>query len=177
MNVGRLNFEVDGQADLVHHGGLDKAVLAYSADHYKSWQNELEIGDMAYGGFGENLTIQGLTENDVCIGDLWRANDVLFQVSQPRRPCWKLGRRWQRSDLLKRVVQTGRSGWYLRVFREGVLESGMTITLEKRLYPQWTVARTSTLMHDKRVDPEAVAALAELNELSTTWRDGFARNL
>lgn len=177
VTVGKLNLEGDGQADLVHHGGPDKAVLAYSAGHYRSWRNELGIDQLHHGAFGENLTIQGLAEPDVCIGDIWRANDVLFQVSQPRQPCWKLGRRWRRADLPKRVVSTGRSGWYLRVLQEGTIESGSAMTLEERLYPQWTVTHTATLMYGKQADREAVAALAELEVLAASWRDGFARSL
>lgn len=177
VTVGRLNLEGDGQADLIHHGGPDKAVLAYSADHYSSWRSELEIDKLHYGAFGENLTIQGLAEQDVCIGDIWRSNDVLFQVSQPRQPCWKLGRRWRRADLPRRVVQSGRCGWYLRVLQEGTIEYGMRITLEERPYPQWTITRTATLRHDKQADRDALAALADLGELASDWRDEFARRV
>lgn len=177
VRVGRLNLEGDGQADLVHHGGPDKAVLAYSADHYGDWRGELEIAEFPHGAFGENLTVQGLVERDVCIGDIWRIGEVLLQVSQPRQPCWKLGRRWRIPDLPKRVLQTGRSGWYLRVLREGTIESGMEFALQERPYPQWTVLRTASLRYDKQFDPDDVAALAGLQVLATSWRDEFARRV
>lgn len=173
--VGKLNLAGDGQADLVHHGGPDRAVLAYSADHYGLWRSELGIGELCYGAFGENLTIQGLAEQDLCIGDIFRANDVLFQVSQPRQPCWKLGRRWRRAELPKLVIKTGRSGWYLRVLREGTIESGVPIVLEARLHPQWTVTRTAELKYDKHADRASLAALAGLEELAESWREDFAR--
>src|SRR6478672_2861545 len=105
----------DEQADRENHGGIDKAVLAYSADHYAFWRPHLSLPDMPHGGFGENLTIAGLDETTVCIGDRWRAGDVVVEVSQPRQPCWKMGRRWQIVDLPKQVIQNGKSGWYLRV--------------------------------------------------------------
>src|ERR1700685_2382089 len=102
--VGRTNLEGDAQADLINHGGVDKAVLAYSADHYPKWRRELELPDMPSGAFGENLTIAGLSEESVCIGDTLRIGAVSFEVSQPRQPCWKLARRWRMHQLTGFVV-------------------------------------------------------------------------
>jgi len=113
--VATMNLAGDGQADLKNHGGADKAVLAYSADHYPQWRDELRIPEMPHGAFGENLTISGLSEKSVCIGDIFRIGKVTFQVSQPRQPCWKLARRWRMHELVRFVVHNGRSGWYLRV--------------------------------------------------------------
>ena len=160
----------DGQADLRFHGGPDKAVLAYSADHYPLWRGELNRPEMTGGGFGENLTIAGLSENSVCIGDRWRSGTVLFQVSQPRQPCWKLGRRWNLPDLPKRVIQTNRSGWYLRVLESGVLTAPTPLHLADRPHPQWTIARANRVLYDRRVDPAERLALATIPELSAAWR-------
>src|ERR1700722_16927674 len=88
--VGTTNLAGDGQADLKNHGGVDKAVLAYSADHYPRWRDELRLPGMPFGAFGENLTIAGLKEELVCIRDIFRVGTVTFEVSQPRQPCWKL---------------------------------------------------------------------------------------
>src|ERR1700746_2504362 len=98
--AGSTNLSGDGQADLKNHGGIDKAVLAYSADHYPKWRDELWIPDMPCGAFGENLTIAGWGEESVCIGDIFRIGPVIFEVSQPRQPCWKLARRWRRHELV-----------------------------------------------------------------------------
>ena len=98
----------EAQADKKHDGGLDKAVLAYSADHYEYWRRELPVLEMSRGAFGENFTVAGSCEENVCIGDTYRVGKVLVQVSQPRVPCWKLGRRWNLPDLTKRVETTGR---------------------------------------------------------------------
>ena len=133
--VGSTNLVGDGQADLKNHGGVDKAVLAYSADHYPKWRDELRLPDMPCGAFGENLTIAGLSEQSVCIGDLFRLGEVLFEVSQPRQPCWKLARRWRMHELTGLVVNNGRSGWYLRVLSEGSVEAGMPVTLIERPNP------------------------------------------
>jgi MOSC domain-containing protein YiiM len=174
-----MNIEGDGQADLEHHGGPDKAVLAYAADHYAAWELEfardgVKLEGFGPGGFGENLTVDGVTEHDVCIGDIWCAGDVSFQVSQPRQPCWKLGRRWRLPDLPQRVIRTGRSGWYHRVLHEGMVQVGMEVVLERRPNPAWTVARVASLRYGKHIDPIEATTLAHLEELSGTWRADFA---
>ena len=122
----------DEQADRVNHGGPDKAILAYSAEHYREWRTELDRPELPFGAFGENVTIAGLTEADMCIGDRWWAGDVLFEVSQPRQPCWKLARRWRVKSLPAKVIQTGRTGWYLRVLADGELRAGAELELIDR---------------------------------------------
>jgi len=168
--VGKLNIAGDAQADLKNHGGVDKAVLAYAATHYPLWEEELGQ-PLPYGGFGENLTIFGLDENEVCIGDTWKAGDAVFQVSQPRQPCWKMARRWRRSDLPKRVVHTGRSGWYMRILEEGLLTAGDDCELVSRPHPEWSVARANRLFYARSSELAEVAELADLPELSEAWRN------
>jgi MOSC domain-containing protein YiiM len=171
VQAGQLGLSGDQQADRENHGGLDKAVLAYSADHYPSWRTHLNLPDMPYGGFGENLTIAGLDEETVSIGDRYQAGGVLFEVSQPRQPCWKMGRRWQIVDLPKQVIQNGRGGWYLRVLSEGELAAGMAIDLVARPHPTWTVARANRLLYHEHHDLAALEALANVPELSRAWRE------
>ncbi len=159
----------DEQADRVNHGGPDKAVLAYSADHYPGWRTELAL-DLPFGAFGENLTVSGLTEADVCVGDVWRAGAVVFEVSQPRQPCWKLARRWRVKTLPATVVETGRSGWYLRVRTDGDLTAGTDLVLEQRPNPDWTICRANEVMY--HVEDEALAwELARVPQLSMSWRE------
>lgn len=168
--VGNCNLSGDSQADLENHGGADKAALAYSADHYPVWLKELSLPDLPYGGFGENLTIVGMTEKTVCIGDTYAIGDVLLQVSQPRRPCWKISRRWQRDDLADRVDKTGRIGWYFRVLKEGFIETGLPVALLERPYPQWTVERSYEVMKNRRTDTPTARKLAACHLLSVNWR-------
>lgn len=172
----RENLDGDGQADRVHHGGPDKAVLAYGAAHYPAWRQTLHLPDLPYGAFGENFTIDGLTESDVCIGDTWQVGDrVIVQVSQPRQPCWKLARRWRIKTLALDVQQTGRTGWYHRVLTEGLVEAGMPLRLLDRPHPSWTVARANHLMHIDKTNTVAAQQLAALPHLSPNWQQTLIR--
>jgi MOSC domain-containing protein YiiM len=163
------NLAGDGQADLMHHGGIDKAVLAYSADHYPKWRDELHLPDMPYGAFGENLTIAGLTEKSVCVGDVFRIGEAAFEVSQPRQPCWKLARRWRMHELTPAVVHNGRSGWYFRVLERGWIEAGEPVTLQARPNPAWTIARAHEILHHRKTDVPLALELASLPQLSNSW--------
>jgi MOSC domain-containing protein YiiM len=169
--VGTTNLAGDGQADLKNHGGVDKAVLAYSADHYPKWRDELNMPDMPFGAFGENLTIAGLSEGAVCIGDICRVGDVTFEVSQPRQPCWKLARRWRLHELTGLVVRNGRSGWYLRVLEEGWIEAPMPVTLIERPNPEWSIARANRILHHCKTDLALTLELAEVPRLAASWVD------
>ena len=161
--VGRTNLAGDGQADLVHHGGPDKAVLAYGAAHYRAWRAELaedlaRLGlaglpfELPFGGFGENLTVERWTEADVCVGDVHALGTALLQVTQPRGPCWKIARRWRVRDLPVRVQRTGRTGWYYRVLREGRVEAGKELRLLHRPHPEWTVAAVNAVRYQRKAD-------------------------
>lgn len=174
--LASMNLDGDGQADRAHHGGLDKAVLAYSAGHYPGWRITLDNPSLSFGAFGENFIVKGLAESDICIGDTWRVGDcVVIQVSQPRQPCWKLARRWRIKTLALQVQETGRTGWYNRVLREGYVEAGMPLSLIERPYPKWTVARANRVMHIDRLDLAAALELAANPLLSGNWRTTLSR--
>jgi MOSC domain-containing protein YiiM len=175
--VSQTNLAGDCQADTVNHGGIEKAVLAYSADHYAYWREHLNLSAMPYGGFGENLTIAGLDESTVCIGDTWQAGSVVFQVTQPRQPCWKMSRRWQIADLARQVIANGKSGWYLRVLAEGELSAGTRLELVASPHPAWTVARASELFHHRKTDIAATKELSALQELSSAWREALLERI
>jgi MOSC domain-containing protein YiiM len=167
--AGTTNLAGDGQADPRNHGGVDKAVLAYSADHYPSWRSELHIPDMPYGAFGENLTISGLSEESVCIGDIYRVGQATFEVSQPRQPCWKLARRWRRHELPALVVRSGRTGWYLRVLEKGWIGAEMPVALIERPTPAWTIARANEVLHHYKGDLTLALELAHVPRLADSW--------
>jgi MOSC domain-containing protein YiiM len=171
--LGKTNLAGDGQADLKNHGGPERAVLAYSASHYPAWREELALPDLPYGAFGENFTLSELTEEIVCIGDIYQIDEVQLQVTQPRYPCWKLGRRWGIKELPNLVLEKAQGGWYNSVLKEGYVEAGTPISLVECPYPQHPVARVFALMCEWIEDDAAIAELATLPVLSRSWRRIF----
>lgn len=174
VRAGCLGLAGDGQADLRNHGGPDRALLAFGADHYPACRAELGMPDLAHGAFGENLAIAGLEEDTVCVGDAYRIGPVLVQVSQPRQPCGKLDRRLGRTGVLAMALATGRAGWYLRVLEEGDLEAGLPVERTSRPHPEWTIRRAMQAMHARVAEPEVAAELARCPLLSEGWRATLA---
>jgi MOSC domain-containing protein YiiM len=129
VRVTAFNIEGDRQSDLSVHGGRQKAVYVYPGEHYEFWRTELQRPDLAPGAFGENLTTEGILEEEIRIGDRLRVGSVEFEVVQPRTPCYKLGIRFGRDDMIRRFLESGRSGFYLAVVREGTLAAGDGIEL------------------------------------------------
>lgn len=160
----------DEQADLVHHGGPDKAILAYAAKHYDQWKAEFPEKNFEAGGFGENLTVTNLDESQCCIGDRFRVGDCVLEISQPRQPCWKLSRRWDLPRLAVLVQQNGRTGWYLRVIKPGQIEAGMTLELIARPFPEFSVQWANTVMYAKPRRPADDQRLSRCPALSSAWR-------
>jgi MOSC domain-containing protein YiiM len=175
--LGPTGLDGDGQADTVNHGGSDKAVCVYSAEHYPYWQQTLRIDDFFGGSFGENITVAGLIEDDVCIGDVWAIGEATVQVSQPRQPCWKLARRWEIKDLALQVQQTGYTGWYLRTIVAGQVQSGMIVRLTQRPHPEWTITAANNVMYHDKQNTESAARLAALAELSLSWQTTLLKRL
>jgi MOSC domain-containing protein YiiM len=124
VGLTKLNLNGDEQADLTVHGGPDKAIYAYASEHYPWWQAQMPDVDFPHGKFGENLTTEGLLESDVCIGDEFQVGSAVIKVSQPRLPCYKLGIKFGRADVIKRFMQSARSGIYFSVVQEGELGAG-----------------------------------------------------
>ena len=174
MRLRLTNLEGDRQGDRRVHGGPDMAVLCYSAGHYPHWRSELGLPEMGPGGFGENFTVEGLSEADVCIGDVYRVGEAVVEVSQPRGPCYKIAYRWGLPDLVRIVEETGRHGWYLRVLQEGAVEAGREMALEARPHPGWTVRRAADAMARRKLDPVGARALAGCDALSGRWREKLA---
>jgi len=173
VEVSITNLHGDGQADPVNHGGVDKAVCCYSKDHWPFWENDLGF-HLPHGAFGENFTVSNGNENEVCIGDIFNCGTAIFQLSQPRQPCWKLSRRWMIRDLAARVEETGRTGWYFRVLQAGVVESNSELVLTQRPYPGFTVAHANEIMHKRRQDWNAADRLSSCPLLSESWKNTLA---
>ncbi|MEO0793600.1 MAG: MOSC domain-containing protein [Verrucomicrobiota bacterium] len=174
VEVTRLGLAGDGQADLKVHGGPDKAICAYPCEHFGYWKELLGL-EMANGAFGENFTTSQGTENDVCIGDIFQIDDVVLQITQPRQPCWKLSRRWQTKNLAALVQENGRTGWYFRVLQEGKIKTSGEMRLTDRPNGQWTIEKCNQVMHHLRKDREQGLALANIAELSESWKSSLLK--
>jgi MOSC domain-containing protein YiiM len=170
LMVERLGLVGDQQADLRVHGGPDKAIYCYPIEHYGKWLAERPSAEslLVAGGFGENLTTRGFDEDSVCIGDVLRIGGVTAQVTQPRRPCFKLGLRFANMQMLRAMLRSGRSGWYLRVLEPGLVEAGASITTIDRLNPSWPIARLNRLI-------DGLGQLDEIAELTSL--PGIAKDL
>ena len=167
--VRRRNLAGDRQADLRVHGGLDKAVYAYPHEHYAHWQAELGRDDFSWGQFGENLTTEGLLENDVRIGDRYAIGSCLLEVSQPRFPCYKLGIRMNDPAFVKQFFASRRVGFYLRVIGEGTLEAGEAI--ERVAAGTETIRDVYEVTFNRPCNAEAQQRLLDDSKLAGAWKD------
>jgi MOSC domain-containing protein YiiM len=175
--VGRLNIAGDQQSDLAVHGGPDKAVYAYPSEHYEYWTRELPDADLPWGAFGENFTTEGLLEQALAIGDRLRVGSAEFLVTQPRMPCFKLGIRFSRDDMVKRFLQSGRSGFYLAVLREGEVGAGDAIEVTQREEHGITVADIVALYRADADNETLLRRAVEVRSLPEAWRAHFRKRL
>lgn len=177
VRVRSLNLEGDRQSDLSVHGGEEKAVYAYPSEHYEYWRRELPGTALAWGAFGENFTTEGLLEPDVRIGDRIRAGSAEFLVTQPRMPCFKLGIRFGRDDMVKRFLHSRRTGFYLAVLREGEVAAGDPIELAGRDDHGVTVADIAALYAQDMDNEDLLRRALEVPALPESWRDYFRKRL
>jgi MOSC domain-containing protein YiiM len=174
----KLNLDGDQQADLKVHGGVDMAVYAYPIEHYDYWQTELARPALPYGQFGENLTVEGLTEDNVRIGDIVAIGETLLQVTQPRLPCYKLVMRMEAgSDFAARFLQSGRVGFYLRVLQEGAVGAGDAIAFAERDENSVTIAEFLQIYTSKSRDPVILEHVLKARDLVQAWRHYFEKRL
>jgi MOSC domain-containing protein YiiM len=177
VRVDRLNLEGDQQSDLSVHGGPDKAVYAYASEHYKYWSRAFPGMDLPWGAFGENFTTEGLLEEDVRIGDRFRVGSSEFRVTQPRMPCYKLGVRFGRDDMVKRFLTSGRTGFYLAVLCEGEVGTGDPIEFTARDVHSVTVADIAALYAHDADNQSLLRRAVDLPALPESWRDYLRKRL
>ena len=177
VHVARDNVEGDQQSDLSVHGGREKAVYVYPAEHYDFWRRELPQAELPWGAFGENFTTEGLLEDDVWIGDRYRVGTTELVVTQPRMPCYKLGIRFDRPDMVKRFLQSRRSGFYLAVEREGDVGAGDLIERVARDETRLTVADVVALYATDSANQPLLAHASDHPSLPGAWREYFRKRL
>jgi MOSC domain-containing protein YiiM len=186
--IRRLNLEGDRQADLTVHGGPDKAVYAYPAEYYSFWREQFPEMELPWGMFGENLTIAGAinredainrvsTEETVHIGDRFQVGSAQLMVTQPRLPCYKLGLKFGRDDILKRFLKSGLTGFYFAVLKEGEVAAGDPIRLLHRDEHQVKVADITRLYRQDKYNLDLLQRVVAVEALPEAWRDYFLERL
>jgi MOSC domain-containing protein YiiM len=171
--VRSLNLEGDRQADLTVHGGVDKAVYVYPFEHYDYWRSELPDTELTPGIFGENFTVTGFKEEALNIGDRFQIGSVELMVTQPRLPCYKLGIRFGRADMVKRFLSSRRTGFYFQVLQEGEVGAGDALELVSRDSNNITVADITQLYVREKNDLALLHRASQLEALPESWRDYF----
>ena len=173
VEVRGLGLAGDEQADLTVHGGPEKAVYGYAMRHYPIWRTEYpEHGDILVpGAFGENLTIDGLTEDDICVGDVHRVGSAVLQVCQPRQPCFKFALHFNDNRLPKAMVKSGRAGWYYRMLEPGTLGVGDEVQLVDRPQPEFRFSRLVSIINRGQATAEEIAALATMQGVASWLRN------
>ncbi|MDR7073863.1 MOSC domain-containing protein [Fictibacillus barbaricus] len=172
----KTHFEGDGQGDIVHHGGLDQAVCVYPFEHYEKWNNEFQLrSPLAVPSFGENITPSGFLEDVVCIGDILQMGQAVVQITQPRQPCHTLACILNRPDMIKKVVQTGRTGYYLRVLQEGLVRADDEIVLIEKHPIDITLTESNQIKYGFEKDPEKIKRLIEVKELAEDMRQSLLK--
>lgn len=174
VRVNPLNLAGDAQADLRVHGGASKSVYAYPFEHYAFWQNEYPDKDLPFAIFGENLTTEGILETEICAGDRIRIGTAEFIVTEPRFPCFKLGIRFNRKDIIRRFQKSRRSGFYLSVAKTGELEAGDAIEFLERDPHRVTIEELVKLSGEKNVSEIALRAL-KVEALPESWKERLRR--
>jgi MOSC domain-containing protein YiiM len=168
--VRRLNLMGDKQADLTVHGGAEKAVYAYPSEHYAFWREEVPDTPLPWGKFGENLTTQGLSEDTLCIGDRLKVGAAVLMVTQPRMPCYKLGLAFGRDDMIRRFLDSGRTGFYFSVLEEGEVETGSDVRILSRDPSQVAVSDITRMYLAHQADPELLRRAVALRALPENWK-------
>jgi MOSC domain-containing protein YiiM len=172
-----LNLDGDGQADLTVHGGVSKAVYAYPSEHYDYWRAELPGVDLPWGMFGENFTTEGLLEEAIYIGDKFRIGEAEVMVTEPRMPCYKLGIKFGRADIIKRFLASRRTGFYFAVVREGMVGAGDAVELIGREQQKISVADITRLYAFEKDDLKSLRRAIEVEALPENWKGYFRHQL
>src|SRR5260370_6269573 len=171
--VGRLNLEGDGQGDLAGHGGEQRAVFVYQIESYRHWQEQLKRTDFVHGQFGENFTIEGLPDGAVCVGNRYQIGSALFEVTQPRVTCYRVGIRMNEPRMPALLTSSGRLGFYFRVLREGEVGAGDEIVKTGEAKEQMTVAETNALLYSPNHARDRLECALRIEALSPGWRSSF----
>lgn len=177
VQLRTLNLDGDRQADLSVHGGPHKAVYAYPSEHYPYWREELPSLDLTWGMFGENFTTTGVAEDELHVGDRFQIGSSIVMVRQPRTPCYKLAAKFQRDDILDRLLRSGRSGFYLSVEQEGAVAAGDNFQLLHRESDSVTISEINRLFVREKYNQVLLLKAIQTAALPENWREYFSERL
>jgi MOSC domain-containing protein YiiM len=177
VRLRRMNLDGDKQADLTVHGGVDKAVYAYPEEHYIFWRKELQGMQLLWGMFGENFTTQGMFEDKVNIGDIFQVGSTRLVATQPRMPCYKLGVKFGRMDIIRRFLESGLTGIYFKVLQEGEVGVGDEIKLIEKDDNNVTVRDIVRLYISDEEDVQTMERAIKVKDLPDGWRYQFMEQL
>ncbi len=179
-NIRDVNFDGivgDEVSDLVHHGGEHKAVFANSFLNYSKWEKYLDVDKLSFGALAENLTLDKIAEEDVCIGDIHKIGTTTLEVSQPREPCWKISKKHNNKTFTKEIYDTGRTGWYYRVLEEGQIKKGDTVDFLRRIDNPITILKANEILRDPSSDLDMANHLLELDVLGEPFRKSLQKKV
>ena len=176
LKISKNGIVGDTQADLAAHGGPDKVACLYPSEHYSWWKKEFNIAFQA-GDAGENLSTEGLTEKNVCIGDQFAIGTAIIEVSQPRQPCYKLAAKHGNKHIAKKVQQAGKTGFYFRCVQSGIIKQHESIKLMNRPNPYFTIAEANNIMHIDKLNMEKLHNFFEIEQLSQSWKQYFLKRI
>lgn len=174
--AGKLGLNGDEVADKVHHGGEEKAIFANSYENYKEW-SEFLGKEMPFGALAENLTISGLHESNVCLGDIYKIGDATLQVSQPRKPCWKIAKRWNNQKFTHEIYTTGLTGWYYRVIEEGFLGAGDEVVLLSREAEQVSILDANMAFANPIMHRDILEKILSIPSLAPSYRASIEKRI
>ena len=177
IKVGKINLEGDGQADLRVHGGESKAVMVYPYEHYTFWANQLNRNDFSYGQFGENFTVTGFNEKNTNIGDQFKIGDAVFEVTQPRVPCYKLEMKMEEQNFIQPYLHSKKTGFYFRVLNEGTVKAGEAIEKIFEEPLQFSVEEAVKLLYIDSSNKKRIEEIVGITALSDGWKKSFNRLL
>ncbi|TSB47103.1 MOSC domain-containing protein [Alkalicoccobacillus porphyridii] len=174
VSLKTAGFEGDGVADLKHHGGVERAVCFYPLEHYETWNRQFNT-ELPPAAFGENIMVEGMCENDVCIGDIYQIGDAVVAVTQGRVPCVTIDRRTGANGLFKEIMQTGSTGYFAKVLREGTIHKDSAISLVSKHKDHISVLTANQLFFQQKKDLDLLTRLLQNEHLSEKWYAHFSR--
>ncbi|MDQ1245587.1 MAG: hypothetical protein QG565_1928 [Campylobacterota bacterium] len=175
--VGKTGLEGDEVADKIHHGGEEKAVFANSYENYVEWAEFLALDTIPFGALAENLTISGLHESNVCLGDIHKIGSALLQVSQPRKPCWKIAARWHNKKFTNEIYTTGLTGWYYRVLEEGFLEAGDEVSVVSQDESQVSILDANMAFANPIKYRDILEKIANISSIAPSYKISIANRM